>query len=69
LRLLPKIEHETTQEEGQCHCHSNQYLLDKQTNLFQYFIVWFKTHWPFKRPVKSHLPSAGIIMSSPYSPR
>jgi hypothetical protein len=24
---------------------------------------------PFKRGVKSHLPSAGIIRSSPYSPR
>jgi len=24
---------------------------------------------PFKRRVKSHLPSAGIIRSSPYSPR
>jgi len=27
------------------------------------------TFYPFKRWIKSHLPFAGIIRSSPYSPR
>jgi len=39
---------------------------DLQHVAVNYVTAAFK---PFKRRVKSHLPSAGIIRSSPYSPR
>ena len=41
------------------HCLTNDTIFEKKK----------KVIWPFKCQVKSHLPSAGIIRSSPYFPR
>jgi hypothetical protein len=46
---------------------SSSYKIKTYWNIF--INMGLQIHSPFKRRVKSHLPSSGIIRNSPYSPR